>query len=339
MTSSPEFNFLLSSDRSGSNLLLKLINAHPDFCAPPTSQLSPALSKHLSRYGELKDDTNWRNLVEDMCQLHRAGYGTWKNYGHTETLINHVKPRSLANLLKSIYRAESRTFEKPRLFIKLHKAYEYADFLIENFPDAKYVHLVRDPRDMALSWKKTPGLRGGCVRAADIWQTEQNGIIEFRQIISSQTLQVRYEDILSDAKSSLKRICIFMGIQYTEDMHQFYLDSNTRNDAQSINAWKNLANPINTNNSGKYKTELSQEEIRYIELKCATAMKEHQYQFSDSFNTSNQNIDSLRKTLQPMELWEKKIYALLPEEERNAHRRLSEAIHKIKNRRFELQIK
>ena len=332
MTNTDEFTFLLSSDRSGSNLCLRLLDAHSDFCAPPTSQLFPVLTKFLSNYESLKTDDNWGALIEDTSELHKAGYGQWKNYEDIQFLRLANEERSLALILKTLYRAEAKAHHKSRLFVKLHKAYKYSNFLRENFPNAKYIHLVRDPRDMALSWKKTAGLRGGALRALNIWQEEQAGLIKFCEHVSGEVIHVKYEDILLEQTQTLKRLCLFLGVNYDADMLEFHRKESNQRNAEKIAAWRNLAKPLNAKNHGKYKAELSDDERHYAELKCRDEMKYFGYEFDYNFDGKTPDINAIKARLEPLEPWEKKAYADLPAQERENHAHMRRVISKIENR-------
>ena len=62
-------DFLICSERSGSNLITRLINAHSQICAPSTTHLFRVLGENIAGYGLLRDDTCWRELVDDAAAL------------------------------------------------------------------------------------------------------------------------------------------------------------------------------------------------------------------------------------------------------------------------------
>ena len=110
-------------------------------------------------------------------------------------------------------------------------------------------------------------------------------------------------------------------------MLRFHLKGNTKRNAQEIDAWKNLANPLIKDNQGKYKSELSKDEKQYIEKKCKNEMERFGYNIN--LDEGSDDINTLRARLEPLELWDKENYSTLPIRERNNHLRLRQAIAQV----------
>lgn len=325
-----EYSFLLSSERSGSNLCLRLMDSHPEVCAPPAAQLFPTLTNALHRYGDLMQRENWIRLVDSAVELHRACFGCWEKYPQAEEILEVIDLPTLGAILRYIHTEEAKAQDKQRLFIKVHQAYEYGDFLQAEFPEARYIYLVRDPRDMALSWKKTAGLRGGVMRAANIWQRDQQALRELvSQLGAQQVLMITYEELISEAVPVLQRVCAFLGLLYSETMLEFHQKTTTKRNVEQIVAWKNLSKPLISSNSGKYLQGLSAEELRYVEAMCGSEMVAFGYQ--SETDASVADIETLAAYLKPLEPWTKKEYGQLPLKEREAHTLLRETIQSIEN--------
>ena len=58
------FDFLICSERSGSNLITKIMDAHPDVCGPFPSHILSYFSRNLYRYGDLASEESWSCLLE-----------------------------------------------------------------------------------------------------------------------------------------------------------------------------------------------------------------------------------------------------------------------------------
>ena len=61
-----DFNFLVSSERSGSNLVTKIMDAHPDICGPSPKHLIRVMGLDHYRYGDLSRAQVWNRLLEDV---------------------------------------------------------------------------------------------------------------------------------------------------------------------------------------------------------------------------------------------------------------------------------
>ena len=76
-TNSPKFVFLLCSERSGSNLITRMLGSHPVVCSPSPAHLVRILCENRLRYGDLRVDRNWHALLDDTMALFLTKLGSW----------------------------------------------------------------------------------------------------------------------------------------------------------------------------------------------------------------------------------------------------------------------
>jgi len=316
--------FLFSSDRSGSNLLLRLLGSHSEIVAPPTSQILPNLYKAIDKYRPLTVQENWDALLKNTQNLHRSGFGEWTNYCDLHALLSHQTERSVSVILRTIFETEARAKNADVVAVKAHRAFEYADALQADFPMARFIHLTRDPRDMALSWLNTPALRGGVARAAAIWKEEQSGLLKLSKTMDREFYRLRYEDILNQPKQVMKKLCKFLGVTYEDGMLNFHKKLDTKNIAGHVQAWNNLAKPLMSQNQEKYKSDLTLEQRAHIEVTCDTEME--QLGYAPDLNLKNFDLTSIRHDLEENAPWEKPGYAKLSQAERDSHVVLRKAV-------------
>jgi len=319
--------FLLSSDRSGSNLLLRLLGGHKEITAPPTSLIISNLYRAISVYGDLGVQESWDALLKNVSNLHKASYGNWTYYADLNPLSEQTENRSIRLILNRIFNTEAKSRSASFIALKTHHAYNYEEPLRHDFPNARYIFLVRDPRDMALSWLKTSGLRGGIMRAAKIWNSDQLGFFKMSKQLGDQCHFVKYEDILSEAENSLSSICDFLGLPYDPDMLNFHMNKDTKDIAGAVQAWNNLSHPLMHQNFEKYKIELSQDQRCYVEFCCQDEMTSLGYDI-EIYNPDS-NIDEISASLERDEPWDKPSYANIPDEEKRNHVLLRKAIDKL----------
>lgn len=269
------FVFLVCSERSGSNLITRIIDSHPEFCGPSPSHLFRTFSRNLWRYGNIEEMENWHILCNDIVDFLNCQLGLWRTRFSMEQIVEEVEQHTLAAVIRYIYEAEACANRKSRLFVKENQTYSFLPFLLASFPDAKFVFMVRDPRDMSLSLKLSTATPGGVHRAARLWKTDQENSIEIYGFLRNmgRIWFIRYEDLLSNTSEELERLCHFLGVDYQTEMLDFYTDELTIKNSKRIEAWHNLENPILKNNFKKYRTGCSELEICYIESLCATEME------------------------------------------------------------------
>ncbi len=322
-----EMTFLMCSERSGGNLLTKIMNAHSQYCGPSPIHLIRILLDHRNRYGNLQNDDNWQALCRDARDLFLNKTGIWL----TDWPAQIDGARTLANLILQVYKNEALKAGKSKVFIKENHLYRYLPFILANFAPTKIIYLVRDPRDMALSWKNSAVLRGGVMRAAKIWKTDQVESLKVFQWLneSNHIYLLKYEDLLAQPEDELQKMCSFLNIPFETDMLRFQDDRLTRQNADRTELWQNLQKPLLKANFNKYKQQLSFDEIAYVENLCKDEMEKLGYM---PYLNVSEDLRLLEEKIRPFEKWEKEAYQALPESEKHLRRSWVEVVNRIKNR-------
>ncbi len=272
------FTFLFCSERSGSNFITSVMGGHPEISGPPPSHMFRLFGLNCQNYHPVSNELNWRAFLTDFTEAAANMLGDWDSEFSLEELDVACPNRTIAEAFTYLYGLEQRSGDRIS-FVKENYTYSIVPFLLANWPDAKFVYQVRDPRDVAASWIQTYEIKGGIREAVEIWQRDQEETLKvFRQLQScGRVLMVRYEDMVADAEGTSRAICAHLGLNYDPAMLEFYKDDRIKRNAERVSAWENLAQPVLTGNSGKYKSVLSTADIRYIELSCATLMSEFGY--------------------------------------------------------------
>lgn len=268
------FIFLMCSERSGSNLITKIMDAHHNICGPSPKHLFNPVTRNAFRYEPLAEAENWAILLEDIERLLGVSFSTWKT-SFTKKDLCALAPRGkLANLLRNIFLEEARSHDKQHCFIKENQLYEFTPFLLTHFPEARFLYLVRDPRDMALSWSRNPTHMGGVVHGAQQWKRDQQQFMKNHAILRDKGLSrmIHYEELIRAPEETVQGICDFFGLPFDSSMLNFHENELTRRNAQTLPAWINLGKPIMNDNSGKYRPALSDDEIALIEHICRPEM-------------------------------------------------------------------
>lgn len=265
---------LLCSERSGSNLITRIMDSHPLYCGPAPSHLVRTFSNNRLNYGDLAEDANWRTLLQDVADFLAAQLGEWRTRVSFEYLLKEVYERSLAAIIRCVYGLEAAANGKHHIFLKENQSFGLVSFLTVAFPQSRFVYQVRDPRDMALSWKLSPNHPGGVRKAAAIWREDQAQTLKIygHLMDTNKILLLRYEDLISNPQYILKALCHFLEIEFFPSMLSYHQDELTVKNSERIQNWGNLSKPIMQNNQKKYRGKLSETEIRYIEHYCQNEM-------------------------------------------------------------------
>jgi len=311
------FTFMMCSERSGSNLLTRLMDSHPEVCGPAPVHLLRSLADARHHFGDLSDDQQWSDFLDASVALMQTMMGRWRTSWTRQSLDALQPARSLAGVVRAVYEAEATSHGKRRVFMKTNHLHRYLPLVLSAFPDARIVHQVRDPRDMALSWKNARVLRGDVVRASRVWcQDQTQARAAFGQMDGTGRMTWhRYEDLVDDPERVLQRICAHIGITYSEQMLDFHRQGEADDYSRATSAWQNIRRPLMAGNHGKYRSALGPDEVRLIEWRARSIMTAYGYT-PDHPPSTDAEGEQLLSMLTPLERHEKPGYAEVPQSER-----------------------
>jgi hypothetical protein len=211
---------LLGVRRSGTTLLRVMLDRHSQLAVPDESYFVPQLAdRHLRRVDA--DD-----FVDDLRRL--ATLADW------DVPLDRVRARlrdgmPVGEAIGTVYDVYAEQRGKPRWGDKTPMYMQNLRLLRRLFPDALYVHLIRDGRDAALSFLAMPA---GIMTEtwmqprtpagfACQWRTEVAAARRLGRRVGSRYLEVRYEELAADPGAVLRRICEFAGLEYEPAMLEY----------------------------------------------------------------------------------------------------------------------
>lgn len=258
--------FIVSSGRSGTTLLRSILINNPDVSIPPESYVISSAIRKFYTYRIL----DWEDLVKIIVgefEQH-VSFKYWqidlKNI-YRELLSLQQNERSLAVILDKIYRyyIDQKTPGAHLWGDKTPKNVFYLKWINKVFRDAKFIHLVRDGRDVVNSYlKKNPELRlkEACTR----WNKSIEKTQSFKKEKDKQHyLEIKYEQLVQNPEKTIRLVCNFLGISYTQEMLDFTSVVDNLGDG-NLQHHTNLKNPINTKSIGKWKYDLDKTQISEI---------------------------------------------------------------------------
>jgi hypothetical protein len=267
--------FLMCSERSGSNLLRTLLGRHSKISAPPPPHLINIFTPLLPSYGDIKQEGNFHRLVTDVSEVMNNQMGHWDSSTTPDIITNSVRERSFTEILRTVYQTEASHNNKNISFVKDNGIIHYPLHLQTMFREARFIYLVRDPRDVALSWKRSQTHTGGIVTAAKTWRHEQESALQAYAVCREldNIKVVHYEDLIARTGDILREICCFSGLQYEDNLLEQLPSTRTIREAGTIKDWENTAKAVNRRNSGKFMRGLSTRKIRRIEQIVSREMR------------------------------------------------------------------
>ena len=126
------------------------------------------------------------------------------------------------------------------------------------FPECRFVHIVRDPRDVCLSMRKAWGksLYRGVVRWLD-YLSYYNTVVKDPEI-AGRCCELRYEDLISEPKTALEKVSKFLQVEFEESVLSLRHGAERLGEAAG-------AKEIRSDNQNKFTRHLSTSQIELIE--------------------------------------------------------------------------
>lgn len=177
-------------------------------------------------------------------------------------------------LIKLIYLSYPSPFKKGviRLIGDKNPIYSlYVKELAEIFPEAKFIHLIRDYRDNILSEKKTFGYNILSVVSYS-WLNYNKSIDKEKHRRPNRFITIKYEDLVTHPETIISNVCQFLNIPYNEEMLSFNrtlksvvenADEHIKKEVSIIHP--NITKPINKSQIKKWEKEFSKPQVELIE--------------------------------------------------------------------------
>jgi hypothetical protein len=127
---------------------------------------------------------------------------------------------------------------KPVVGATIHYNFDRLRFL---WPNARYIYLARDGRDVAYSCMRQ-GWAGNLYSAVEFWTKAEASLKQLRKLVADeQILEVRFENLVSDPEATLSTMCSFLGVDYSPAMFD-YSEFSTYGppDVTAANRWKDF---------------------------------------------------------------------------------------------------
>jgi hypothetical protein len=263
-------NFVVGKERSGTTLLQVMLNAHANIIAPPESRFIVLL---YYRYGKTQVWTE--EIIIYFCDdlfkedLFRNFWGIDKKE-LVATLYSAKDQLTFSLVCKIIFRVSSPGKKEVTVFIDKNPVYYY--FLPELnkiFPEAKYIHLVRDYRANLVSHRRVFTFKN----AADIayrWLKVNKLIEEAKSQSSKNYFTLTYESLVSKPQQSMEDVCRFLGLPFDINMvqnHQSGMFSkfNSNKDTGFQKIHENVFNPIAPSLINNWEGKISANELKKVE--------------------------------------------------------------------------
>jgi len=239
--------FLVGAERSGTTVLRLMLDHHPDITWRNEFEYAVDL---------IPDEAGWPSL-----ETYYAWLDSHRIFQASQLTID--SSLSYPELIKSFLAQHQNRTGKSIVGATVHRHF---DRLLKIWPKARFIHILRDGRDVARS-NIGMGWAGNVWTGVSRWVEAEHLWSQMKaEIPSNCYVEVTYEALIQNPAQELTRICDFLGVPYSNDMMS-YVEETTydKPDARYIAQWKR---------------KLSERQIQLVESRITGMLAERGYELS-----------------------------------------------------------
>jgi hypothetical protein len=299
--------FVIGSTRSGTTMLVRLIRKYFHINFGPETQFIVRYYNCLQAYGDLSIVSNFSRLAEDISR-ERFFKRAYRNFNYVFD-IGKLKQSSVDKTYSALLSYIFSQFAEQQNMVRWGDktpAYSH-DLPVLNklFPNAKYIHIIRDGRDVALSQFNIHFGPKNAFTAAKEWKNIGYKVNAFsEQIEDDRFIEFRYEDILTDPIPFFSQLIPFLSIDDSEGKVLATIKSNINIDLRKGNFYK-------------WKKQFSDQQKEIFEREAGDVLKKYNYPvlFENPIPVSEMEkafwkAHNIWKQLLRVDTWQDNIYRL-----------------------------
>jgi len=252
--------FIVGCGRSGSSLLRALLNRHEAIAIP----LESLFIIDYLRVSKRIDLTQLKAMLVNEPEI--------REWGLELTLKDIEGSQTIEQAIEVIHELYAETRGKTSWGQKTPRFVRHSELLHRHFPQARFVHLIRDPRAVVNSLIHSDVHRSNAYHGSLRWRRDVDLGLTFTELHSDRAITVYYEDLVQDPEITLRTILEFLGLPF----HQEILGRQEQGAQEYSNFYSNIHAQLNRNVStefvDKWKNQLTTAEVEAVEAICGELM-------------------------------------------------------------------
>jgi Sulfotransferase family len=274
-----------------------MLDAHPQLTIPPETHFVPKVVSTCERL--VADGAATAEIREQALQT-MTTHPRWEDFGLSEDEVRERMerhdPLTPGDAIRSFYEAYAAGEGKPRWGDK-SPPYTWKSLRIQRaLPEAHFVHIIRDGRDVALSLSEVSWGTGDVTVAAEKWVSELRRARKRAARLARGTyMELRYEDLVSDPEPVLRKVAEFVDLPWDEGMLDYHRHAEQRMSREMGRTLKPLgggtitaserarqhelvSRPPSPSRTGRWRTEMSPEDRAAFESVAGKMLKKLGYE-------------------------------------------------------------
>ena len=221
MSGPPPFVFVVGCGRSGTTVLRTVLDSHPDLAVSHEGRFVYPLSRHRDRYQRPEGfavDRFAADLLADRAVRTNLGFDETE----VSTALGGPPIKDYSDAVRRIFAYYAGRAGKGRYGDKMPAYVLHMPALAALFPEARFVHIIRDGRDVALSSMAIKGNRLDVLALAVNWKARvEAGRSDGGVLGPARYHEIRYESLIAEPEASVTTLCGFLELDFDPAMLRF----------------------------------------------------------------------------------------------------------------------
>jgi hypothetical protein len=273
-----------------------MLDAHPELAIPPETHFIPKLARTMEE--EARDTTeDRRRAAFELITQHRRWPDFGLDVGELERRFEAIEPFTSTEAMRAFYGLYAERQGKPRWGDKSPSYVRRMRRVAAVLPEATFIHLIRDGRDVALSQLEVHHGADEVTEAAGEWvagiEKARRGA---RHLSEDAYLEERYEDLVEDPEPVLGRVCRHVDLDFDPAMLDYHRSAEdrlsetvrefSRGDGPAITAEQraaqhaNVSKPPQRERAGRWRKDMSPEQVSAFESVAGELLADLGYELS-----------------------------------------------------------
>ncbi|GAA0926639.1 sulfotransferase [Nonomuraea longicatena] len=279
-------------------MLQLMLHSHPRIAVPPETRfLVPAYFRRRI-YGDLRSASARTALAQWIATDRNSKFRELKIDKDDFVRQATEGPGSLGSVIGTAFRMYADRFGKVRWGDKRPSYVKQVDMLLRLFPDAQFVHLIRDGRDCVASLKEMPWYTLNSFHAVSTWAEAIDAGRKLRRTMAKDNYyELRYEELTDDPSTELKKLCEFLEEDFDPAMVSPREAAEIAVPVHKV--WhSNTHGDVTRSRVGSWANRLEDWEIALCEQALGERLKSHGYELSGGDRAAKEHMLAWQKTMQ-----------------------------------------
>lgn len=256
--------FIVGCGRSGTSLLQSMISAHPKAILPNETGFYTMIYKRHRRLHRVRSEADFQRVI-DVVLDHLRVRTMQLDPQQVRDLCQHGE-RSWETVFLALLASYAIKHGRRRIGEKSPRHVRVLGYLTKRFPEARFIHMIRDPRAVALSASKTEFGGPFTARHVSTWSYAINAHRQYGDVLGPKRyLVVHYEDLVTDQEHWIRGVCEFLELPFDDAMLAHH-----QRQEKGFGKWQqghmaNTLKPVFTTSVDKWRRNLSPRRIALIE--------------------------------------------------------------------------